>query len=889
MATWTFVKKSGAPTGQINISVGNDSFSINDTTNTSIVTSSLFAAGELSSSPVLTLQGISSPFVPPDVVQDVSYVNGQLVTPGPGGTWSAITSGGGRQTIDAGNLSSSYAVNFNSVPGQVIIVAGTLNANCTITLQNRAAGCTVLLLLTQDATGGRTVTISDGTLTQVISGVDPVSNAMTGVMAVCPNTTDIDVALYSTGSGAQVERRPTAFTLYVDNSTGSDNNAGNSPGQALATIGKAVQLAAIAGHAAEIVLIGVSTGFFNINAPISPAVPIFIRSAVPSGSSLLRNFSTPNSRSFYDATVAAAATQVSSATAAYTSSDINRIVSLYGAGVGGGTFYDFITAVPDATHASFTASTTIARSPATEASGTVKGVIVGDWNRVVTDASITAGQSVITSASASWTVADLNTEVVLARAGQGGQALRAVIRSVSGNTATINGVATNGVSGVRCAIGANFGNMFSFWPTNIGGGGGQSGLRFVELQDTSSGANKIGAAIDLQAVDAGAGGQSNPGDFMFDTLRITNSDAAGGWEHDITADGSWNQSTGGPGIRRVTFMGVKCFGSRVPGETVRLASVTHFNFLGQGIVGTAPTVAAQGYRVLDPQKTAGVQLSSDVVNFVNCEGIGAYFLSEGNRINYIGGDISPAVTTGMTGRRAIELGPTSNRCNVLPSLAGAVSGTNADVYDAGTNNVTPDASTQKPNTQSINSRLFATAFVSKFETYPRRSASSHAPQSIGASGVIVMQSIWMRAGVSLSNMLFMGGSTLNWSTATGTHFIMGLYDPNGNLFAQTADLGGTATYNNSFANSAFAITRDGSGAAVSSVRVPLSGDGWIALLINLGTGGTPTYPTFGGMSNVLFSGNPTYCGTSGTAKTALDNPITVPPTASTFQIYGTVG
>jgi hypothetical protein len=204
MATWTFVKKSGAPAGQINISVGNDSFSINDTTSTTIVTSSLFAAGELASSPVLTLQGISSPFVPPDVVQDVSYVNGQLVTPGPGGTWSAITSGGGTQAIEQGNFGTNYALNFNSVPGQVVVVAGTLNANCTITVTNPAPGCRAKLLVAQDATGGRTLSVSDGTPAPM--AIDTTASALTVVEVWCASASDVYASpVGSNSSGLQSE------------------------------------------------------------------------------------------------------------------------------------------------------------------------------------------------------------------------------------------------------------------------------------------------------------------------------------------------------------------------------------------------------------------------------------------------------------------------------------------------------------------------------------------------------------------------------------------------------------------------------------------------------------------------------------------------------------
>jgi hypothetical protein len=82
---------------------------------------------------------------------------------------ATVTSGGGggggpepaRTVLSPGNLGAAYAVNFASTPQDIWIVE-TLNANCTITISNRVAGCQALLLLTQDATGGRTVSISDG-------------------------------------------------------------------------------------------------------------------------------------------------------------------------------------------------------------------------------------------------------------------------------------------------------------------------------------------------------------------------------------------------------------------------------------------------------------------------------------------------------------------------------------------------------------------------------------------------------------------------------------------------------------------------------------------------------------------------------------------------------
>lgn len=60
--------------------------------------------------------------------------------------------------IAAGNLGTSYALDCAGSPK--ILLTGTLNDNCTLTASNMVAGQEITLRVTQDGTGGRTLTIS---------------------------------------------------------------------------------------------------------------------------------------------------------------------------------------------------------------------------------------------------------------------------------------------------------------------------------------------------------------------------------------------------------------------------------------------------------------------------------------------------------------------------------------------------------------------------------------------------------------------------------------------------------------------------------------------------------------------------------------------------------
>jgi hypothetical protein len=691
--------------------------------------------------------------------------------------------------------------------------------------------------------------------------------------AVGTNTTAREFVYRSGGqwrTAVVAETRSTPYTLYVDPSGGNDSNSGRAPGSPLLTLERAISMINQAQQpgCVKFVITGTTT---DVSKPLHCLYSTRIEAAAGRGVGIARNFGTPNSRSVWDAVTTAGGSSVTSATAAFTGSDVNRIASIYGAGVSGGTYYDFISAVPNGTTATLTATTTIARPALNDRLG-IKMSVVGDWDRVVTDASITSGGSVVTSASAGWTTNDIGTEIVLAGAGRGGQALRSAIKTVSGNTATIMGVASATVSNKRCAIGVNFGDLLTF---HASGGA----LWGVTLIDSSIGENRIGSALKIICDDGGAGTGLTNGNHRFDDVEITGSDTAGPWEHAIDCDGSWNQNAGGGGSRRVYWSHSRFFGVRRATETIRLNCAVHWSFTGGGIVGSAPTSVAQGIALLDSQNTAGLFNCLADVNFSACEGLASYFYSEGQFCTFVGGRLGPGAA--VAGRHTIHFGPLADHNLVVASNAAASPQTAAqqDEYDEGTNNVV--VTNMRQIYEAAASRAWRPNGVT-FETFSRRGAAN-ASQALGASGVMVLMAVWLPGGFLASKVCLEGGGTpLAWGTGwTGQHFFYTLYDPDGNLIGQSADGGGTQVFNNTFSPVSLA----------SAVRAPRTGIHFIGIIINSGTGGSGfTYPTFGGMQNGLAQIAPAMCGTSGSGLTAPPSTITVPlSTGQGFEIYGGVG
>lgn len=791
----------------------------------------------------------------------------------------------------ADNTTTSYI--DNTVDGSLGVAVPTVDTSVVsigennlaqISALNPAARSEAIALIEREvgSLNGATVARvgSDGTVGG--SGGSPLSSGVVTTSALQPSLL------------AQVEPFVTPYTVYVSQSGGSDSNAGNSPGQAFQTLGAAINaLQQIGNHPGRIELLVAGGADFTLTSPVSIIKALHIEARGSAMAVIDRGFDTLNGRSVWDAVTTAAGGSVSSATAAFTNADNGRIALIYGAGVGGGTYYDFLNGnPPSGTVANLTATTAIARNATTDPHG-VKMSIVGDWNRVVTDASMTAGSGVITSPTASWTIADIGTEVVVGGGGQGHQAIRTAIKSVQSATqATGTATASFTVSSARCAIGVNFGDLFCF---HVGTGG----LRNVMLQDTSSGRGRIGAAIKVISDDGGSGSQLTPSDLRFEIPRITSSDAAGAWEHIVDCDGSWNQNSGGPGCRRVFFFGTMFFGSRAVGETIRLVNPVHWGFLGGGSGGTAPTSIQQGIVILDPQNNGGGRggPASQDVNFAGCEGDSWSFYSEGWNTGGIFDRLQIAQTA--TGRRTVELSPTSKSCAIVApnhtTVGGSITNQNADVYDAGVNNRIVSGLDKPWNGVALDQSAPVISGVTIRETVSRLSFVN-ASQAIGVSGTLVLVSKWLPGGFPTQKLLFVGGGTaLAWGSGwTGPHFIYGIYDPDGNLFGQSADTGGTQTFNGTASNELNAIAKDGSGAAISTAYVPRSGMCHIGLLINSGTGGSAfTYPTFAGFApgsiNTL---SPALCGTwSVTALTAL--PTTIASggslTAVNNMLYGGVG
>jgi hypothetical protein len=105
----------------------------------------------------------------------------------------AASGGAGFDRVDTpGNLGATHTTTFGAAND--VLVVGTLNANHVETIAGRTAGKRVLLRVAQDATGGRTLGISDGTTTTNVP-ISAAANAVSLVDIECPNSTDIDVAV----------------------------------------------------------------------------------------------------------------------------------------------------------------------------------------------------------------------------------------------------------------------------------------------------------------------------------------------------------------------------------------------------------------------------------------------------------------------------------------------------------------------------------------------------------------------------------------------------------------------------------------------------------------------------------------------------------------------
>jgi hypothetical protein len=106
---------------------------------------------------------------------------------GPGEIPASILTG---SQATPGNMGSAYTLEFSGAKQQMI--HGTLDADLTITVDPIAAGYQALFTLTQDSTGGRTLTVSDGTDSEAVA-IPTMAGTTTQVLIACTDGTNIDV------------------------------------------------------------------------------------------------------------------------------------------------------------------------------------------------------------------------------------------------------------------------------------------------------------------------------------------------------------------------------------------------------------------------------------------------------------------------------------------------------------------------------------------------------------------------------------------------------------------------------------------------------------------------------------------------------------------------
>lgn len=135
----------------------------------------------------------------------------RIEIPGSGGGGGGTTE---FATDEVGNLGATHTTTFGTENFRV--VTGTLNANHVETIAGRAAGKVGLLRFVQDATGSRTLSISDGTTPTSVT-VNSTASAPTDILVICPNSTDIDIVVLG---GASAETDPNAVLKSLGTTKG---------------------------------------------------------------------------------------------------------------------------------------------------------------------------------------------------------------------------------------------------------------------------------------------------------------------------------------------------------------------------------------------------------------------------------------------------------------------------------------------------------------------------------------------------------------------------------------------------------------------------------------------------------------------------------------------
>ena len=102
---------------------------------------------------------------------------------GPTGATGATGAAASTADVAAGNIGAAYSVPLTGLFTQV---TGTLTANATITFTGLKAGYQAVLLLKQDATGNRTLNVSDGTSSSPVT-IPGTAGAAFDVQVWCPD------------------------------------------------------------------------------------------------------------------------------------------------------------------------------------------------------------------------------------------------------------------------------------------------------------------------------------------------------------------------------------------------------------------------------------------------------------------------------------------------------------------------------------------------------------------------------------------------------------------------------------------------------------------------------------------------------------------------------
>jgi hypothetical protein len=120
----------------------------------------------------------------------MNFVGPGVTATDAGGKTVVTIPGGGARLVAGGSMGATPSLAMQATD-TIVDYTGTLTANATLTITSLVAGQELRLLLTQDATGGRTFAITVGASTASVT-INTVAAATTLVTAVY-NGTDLYV------------------------------------------------------------------------------------------------------------------------------------------------------------------------------------------------------------------------------------------------------------------------------------------------------------------------------------------------------------------------------------------------------------------------------------------------------------------------------------------------------------------------------------------------------------------------------------------------------------------------------------------------------------------------------------------------------------------------